>query len=309
MMRRLLTRAVPRATLPALLLAAVPTVVMGAGEPPFRLAIPVNIMAAVNENDARAALKVWASSVERQLGMGIDLERGTLLTSEQLLQAVRRGEVEGFAATVLDYLQVAEYADPSLLVLDEVYATRGEEYIILAHEESGLRSFRDLRGRRLTIYGNPTMCLAPAWLQILVSESGGGKVEGFFSAVTQNASLSRGVILPVFFRQTDGCMVTRRQYGTMCELNPQLRTRLRVIETSPKLVPVVMAFQKDGPPDRRRRFAHALLTLPDSPVGQQLVALFQGGHLLLRDRTSLAATIELVKAAEQIRDREASGRR
>ncbi|HSW51374.1 MAG TPA: PhnD/SsuA/transferrin family substrate-binding protein, partial [Bryobacteraceae bacterium] len=256
---------------------------------------------AVNENDARAALKVWAGAVEKQLGMGIDLGRGILVTREQLFHAVRRGEVEGFAATVLDYLQVAEYADQSLLVLDEVYATRGEEYLILAHQESGIRSFRDLRGHKLTIHGDPTMCLAPAWLQILMHGVGGGRIEGFLSAITQDAKLSRGVVLPVFFRRADACMVTRRMYETLCELNPQLQRRLRIVETSPKLVPIVMAFQKDGTPDRRRRFAQALLSLPGSPVGQQLLALFQSGRFLLRDGSSLAPTIALVKAAERLR--------
>ncbi|MFB3778419.1 MAG: phosphate/phosphite/phosphonate ABC transporter substrate-binding protein [Bryobacteraceae bacterium] len=294
-------------TLPALLLAAGETGEPGTAAPPFRMVVSVNLMVSVNENDARAALKVWAGTVEKQLGMGIDFRRGVLVTREQLLHAVRRGEVEGFAATVLDYLQVADYADQSLLVLDEVYATRGEEYLILAHQESGIRSFRDLRGRKLTIYGNPTMCLAPAWLRILANELGAGRIEGFLSAITQDTNLSRGVVLPVFFRRADACMVTRRMYETLCELNPQLQRQLCIVETSPKLVPIVMAFQKDSTPDRRRRFAQALLSLPDSPVGQQLIALFQGGRFRLRDASSLAPTIALVKTAERLSNREGTG--
>jgi len=261
----------------------------------------VSAMGDVNENDVRAAFRVWASAMERQMGMAIDYQRGILATSGELVQAVREGQVEGFAATVLEYLQVAGYADPALLVLDELYATSGEEYIILAHEEAALRSFRDLRGRSLAIYSSGTMCLASAWLQTLLATNNSGRTDGFLGAVTENPKLSKGVVLPVFFRKIDACLVTRRAFQTMCELNPQLQKKLRVVETSPKLVPVVMAFHKDSAPDRRRRFAQALLTLHENPVGQQLLALFQGRRLLLRDSTSLASTIELVNAAERLR--------
>jgi ABC-type phosphate/phosphonate transport system substrate-binding protein len=288
-------------TLHVLLITATQTRAESPSGPPFRMMTSLSTMADVNENDVRAALKVWANAVERQLGMGIDDGRAILATTGQLVQAVREGRVDGFAATVLEYLQVAEYVDPALIVLDEVYATGGEAYLILVHEESGMRSFRDLGGRSLVIYSNGTMCLASAWLQTLLAETNSSKIEGFFGAVTENPKLSKGVVLPVFFRQIDACLVTRRAFETMCELNPQLRKRLRVIETSPKLVPVVMVFHKDSAPDRKKRFAQAILTLHETPVGQQLLALFQGRRLLLRDSSSLAATIELVSAAERLK--------
>jgi phosphonate transport system substrate-binding protein len=302
----------PRLAAPAALLwvsLAAPAWAAAGGDPPFRLIASLAIMADVNENDVRAALRVWAGTFEKQMGMGVDLEHGILATSEQLVRAVREGQVEGFAATVLEYLQVADYVDPAVLVLDESYALGGEQYVILVHQEGGIHNFRELRGRKLTIHQNATTCLASAWLQTLVAETGAGRIEDFLGAVTRNNRVSKGVVLPVFFRQTDACLVTRRAYETMCELNPQLQKRLRMIETSPKLIPIVMAFHKDCAPDRRKRFAQGLLALHESPVGQQLLALFQGRRLLLRDRTSLVTTIELVNSAERVKARAAGGKR
>ena len=78
---------------------------------------------------------------------------------------------------------------------------------------------------------NSRMSLALAWLDIALFNDGCRPVAEF-CRVEQNKKLTK-VVLPVFFRQNDACVVTRRGFKTMSELNPQVGQQLRVLASSP----------------------------------------------------------------------------
>jgi ABC-type phosphate/phosphonate transport system substrate-binding protein len=287
-----------------------------AGAPPddgngqrIRIVVSTTLMGDVNENDARASLRVWASAITGEAGLKADLDRGFLATPEQLFQAVRAGQADGFAATIPEYLRAASYVDRTSLLLDEQRADHGEEYVILAHEESGIRVFQDLRGHSLALHKSAFTCLAPAWLQTLLVASDWPAVEAFFGSVSSDPKVSKGVILPVFFRQVDACLLTARSFATACELNPQLGRRLRVVAKSPPLVPVVMVLHKDCPPRTKQILLDSILKMQHSLAGRQVLTLFQSGRLVLRDASALGGTLELLAAAERIKAGAAEARR
>ena len=170
-------------------------------------------------NDAKAALVVWADTFTRGTGVRIDYPPEVITPSARLLQKVRLGEVDVFSCTTREYLQIAAYTDQHQLMVDKSYTGGGgEEYLILVRTDSGIRSFADLRGRRLARYSAVVMDLASDWLEMLLRASNLGPAESFLKISTDTKG-SR-IILPVFFRQTDACLVSRRTFDTMVEMNP-----------------------------------------------------------------------------------------
>jgi phosphonate transport system substrate-binding protein len=204
---------------------------------------------------------------------------------------------------------VSAYADPATIILDERQATSGEEYLILVDAQSNIRDLADLRGRSLAFHRNPTTCLAEAWLRAVLNVKDAGAMQDFFGKVIASDKISKGVVLPVFFGQMDACLVTRAGFETLCELNPQLGRRLRVLAASPRVVTVLMAFHKDCPPEAKRRVTEALLSLHKSVPGQQVMTLFQTRRMVLRDIAALQGSIQLLHAAERVKAREAGGKR
>ena len=263
----------------------------------FRLAVSQAIIGAdVNEGDASLAMGAWRDAVVRQSGLLIDFSVDTL---PQLVRAVREQRVDGFTLTTLEYVDVEKYASQALMV-DDRNMNGGDDYLLLVHQDSSIRSIAALRGKTVNIYDNPRMCLAEIWLETLFAGANLGAPREFLGRLASFNKLSR-VVLPVYFRQADACLVTRRGFSTMCELNPQLASKLRVVANSPKLIASVMAFHRDFAPEQRVRLQAALTDLNKTVAGQQALTLFESSQLVVVDSSVLRPSLELIKAHERLR--------
>jgi len=256
----------------------------------------------LNSNDVRAALLVWAEAFSRGSHVKIEHVPEVMSTPEALFQHIRRDEVDVFSLPVSEYLQIASYTDPNLLMVDGSYVTGGEEYLIVVHADSGIRSLAELRGKNLIRFSGIVMCIAGEWLETALAQSNLGPPEAFFKQISSVPKAARAV-LPVFFRQEDAGLVTRRAYDTLVEMNPQLGTKLRIIATSPKVVPVILAFHKNCTAEQRENFKAALMSLSRNPEGQQILTLF--GSKGLREATPavLASAIDIVRNSNRVRPR------
>jgi ABC-type phosphate/phosphonate transport system substrate-binding protein len=267
----------------------------------LRIAVSESVTGEMNANDAGVALRAWADEIARQTGMRFEPE---LCNYAQLVQKMRNHQVDAFSANVLEYTRVAAYAGRELVV-DESQLPDGEEYVLLVHQSSGIQSLADLRGRSMLLYQQTRMCLDRIWLDTLMAAAHLGPMETSLGRVESSPKLSR-VVLPVFFRQIDACVVARQGFKTMCELNPQLAKQLRELAVSPKLLTTFMAFHKDCPPETRRRFLAAVADLHKTVAGRQVLTLFGGSHLVEADSSLLGASLELMHAYERLKGRTAA---
>lgn len=261
----------------------------------LRVAISENVAGKLNANDAGGALKAWSDAVARQTGVRFAAE---LCTTAQLVQKVRSHQVDALSVNILEFAQVASYAAREL-VLDETQLPDGEAYVLLVDQSSGIQRLADLRGRSLLLYENSRTCLDRIWLDNILAAAHLGAADTSLGRMGSSSKLSR-VVLPVFFRQADACLVTRRGFNTMCELNPQLAKQLRTLEESPKLVTTFLAFHKDCPPETKRRFLVAVRDLPQTVAGRQVLMLFGATRLVEGDISVLRGTLDLLHSYERL---------
>jgi ABC-type phosphate/phosphonate transport system substrate-binding protein len=266
--------------------------------PGLRIAISESIAGEVNSNDLRAAVRAWADSLARGTGIRIEPE---LCTTEQLMQRVRNQQVDGFSVNFLEFARVASYASREL-VLEAADVTDGPEFMLLVHQSGGIHNLADLRGRSLLLYQNPRTCMDRMWLDTQLAAAHLGAAEAVMGRIESSTKLAR-VVLPVFFRQADACLVTRQGYSTMCELNPQLAKQLRPLATSPKLVMTMMAFHKDSPLETKRRFVAAVTGLHQTVAGRQALMLFGATQLVPADISALRTSFDLLHTYERLKDK------
>jgi phosphonate transport system substrate-binding protein len=271
---------------------------VGGAQLSLRIAISDSVAGEMNATDAGVALRAWSEAVARQTGVRFD---ASLCTTAQLVQKVRNHEVDALSANIVEFARVAAYAGHEL-VLDETQSPDGEDYVLLVDQSSGIQRLADLRGRSVLLYQNSRTCLDKIWLETLLAAAHLGPAETSLGRVESSPKLSR-VVLPVFFRQADACLVTRRGFNTMCDLNPQLAKQLRVLEVSPKLVTTFMAFHKDCPPESKRRFLAAVTDLPKTVAGRQVLMLFGATRLVEGDVALLRPSFELLHTYERLKSK------
>ena len=270
----------------------------------IRLALSDTLFLNINENDARAAVRAWTESVAGPSHMKVDSD-SLLLSPDEIVRSISNHLVDAFTITLPEYARVAAFVDPVIFV-DEGSANEGAEYLLLVRQDSGIRDLPSLRGHSLLMYEHTSTCVAPAWLETLLASSNLGPSDRFFAAITKSMKPSQ-TVLPVFFGRADACLVTRRAFDVMSELNPQLRQKLKVIATSPKVLIAFVGVQKDSSDEIKTRMREAVLGLDSTPSGHQVLTLFESRRMIAMNTSSLRASVEIIEAYNRLKTKRSGG--
>jgi ABC-type phosphate/phosphonate transport system substrate-binding protein len=269
------------------------------GRAPFRFAFSPSILTDVNEADARAAIKVWGQTVTRDRQIDADAEPRFISGVAAIVEAFRTHSIDAASMTTSEYLEVSK----EVRLSDHLFATYAgrteEEYLLLVHQDSRVSQLGDLAGKSLIVFRNPRASLAEAWLDTVLAKQSLSLVEGHFGKVTYQTKLAR-VVLPVFFKQADACLVHARGLKVMGELNPQVLKNLRAVVASPSFVPGLLCFRADYRPQFKQPLLRALESLRRTPAGQQILTLFQSDSIHTGPESNLQSAIELLKAHQRL---------
>lgn len=273
--------------------------------PPFHFGVSARLFRGVNENDAKAALKVYMDVLGRNYGLSVPLP--TLLEStEAMARALDTGAVDALTATTAEYVVIREHAGSVHVFGDP--AQLGQAYAVLVHRDSPVQNLAGLRGTDLLFFDNSRTCMADRWLDVALAREGLPPLNEFFARLILERKTS-AVVLPVFFQKTGACLVTRAGFDTMNELNPQVGRNLRVLAASPPLAPVVMCFAPHVDAVTRGKALDGTSRMHESVMGQQLLTIFQAGERLVEyPESSLQPTYDLIAEHERLRPPGASRR-
>jgi len=261
----------------------------------------------VNLNDARAAMQTWAKRLQSDLHVPIEFDARIFSPPEEIMRLLRNGQLDAAALNVVEYRTAGDIFDTSEMFVGS--GTAGpDQYLAMVKRGSGLTRLADVAGRRLCILKAPKMCVAAAWLATLLAEQHLGTAESFFGSINLDTKVAR-VVLPVFFGQAEACLISKRGFEMMCELNPQVARDLTVIASSPLLVTCFYAFRKNYHGPNRDKFFNLRQTLLSSAAGRQIATLFQIEELTVRDSSCLDSSLSILDRADRLRTRPAPAAR
>jgi phosphonate transport system substrate-binding protein len=95
-------------------------------------------------------------------------------------------------------------------------------------------------------------------------------------------------------------VVSRAEFETMCELNPQIGQQLKIIATSPEVVTSVLCFRADYAPAFKPQLFTALRDLYKTPAGQQVLTIFQSEKIEDQPASCMDSALELLAAHDRI---------
>jgi ABC-type phosphate/phosphonate transport system substrate-binding protein len=245
--------------------------------PVIRVGFSAKAFIGVNENDAKAATKVWAQTIAKERNVSVDPVAQVFRKVEEMRDALREKTVDAVVLSTLEYFSLDLQMQPVKIV--SLIGEPSERYMLLVHKDSGISDLSGLRGKSLNMQESFRSSLALIWMDTQLMQQGIGPTNRFMGKV-QALPKASAAILPVFFRQVDACLVSSGAFATMVELNPQLAKNLRILAESPQYISAFFAFRRDLAPNLRLSLQTAMLDLEKTAGGAQILALFQGGGAL-----------------------------
>lgn len=290
-----------------LFLAAVSACPFPAGAPasaesigtPIHVSFSSGMFAEVHENDVRAAMKVWAHVLSTEGGLPLAPEISILNGTREISSALSSKRFDAIALTTDEYYAVEKEMKSEQVIVGSFDGHVTEEYLLLVHRESGIERLADLRGRSIVMLNNQRMSLAAAWLDTLLTREGLGTASGSFGRVTRFNKLPL-VILPVFFRRSDACLVHRRGFQTMAELNPQVSQRLKVLAVSPEVMPGGFFFRGDWSHPSKDKVIAEFGRIHLTAAGQHALTVFKSGNLMVCPISILKSAFELLETHRRL---------
>jgi len=289
----------------SVLLFAVAALNLGpAAEPetrPFQVAFSSSLFTDINENDAKAAVKAWVRTVAAERNVPTHPEVPILKGIPALSEALRSRAVDAVGITTVEYAALSPEIEFAPIFVTYNSGRPVEQYYLLVHQGSGIERLPDLRGRSLVLHNNSRLSLASPWLDTLLVEEGCPPAATLLGKFVTAPKLAQ-VVLPVFFRQTDACLVTRTGFETMVELNPQLGRQLKILAASTELVASVFCFRADYAPPFHETLLDGLRELHNSAAGKQVLTVFQSERIEDQPASCLASALELMARHAQLGD-------
>ncbi|NCB75146.1 MAG: hypothetical protein EOM51_10450 [Clostridia bacterium] len=261
---------------------------------PFQLAMTSSVFTNVNENDIRAALKVWVRTLAEKHGIQADPNPKVYRTVEDLMQFARTTPIDALGITTPEYVIASKEMAFDLFGTGATGGRIEVVYLLLVNQDSGIQRLDQLAGRSMNVLLNPRLSMAEIWLDTLLLEAKLKRTSDFLKKVTKENKVSQ-VVLPVFFGAVDACLVTQDSFEVMCDLNPQLKKKLRILSSSPPLVPAGFAFLRDSASPYRQQVIEVLATLQESPAGKQILELTQSETIKVHSISCLDKSLELLK--------------
>ncbi|MDH3237890.1 MAG: phosphate/phosphite/phosphonate ABC transporter substrate-binding protein [Deltaproteobacteria bacterium] len=284
--------------------SGVPATETGNGQlrlPSLAIGYSASVISNVDPGDAKAATKVWADMIMRRKGAIVESETMVLKNLPALEKALKEKRVDLIFLLPQEYLEARDRLPIVPLVASTPKEGLYEEFVLLVRKDSALATVRDLRRKRLTVETDQKGTLPLMWLETLLMREGEFEdIEQYFAGVKATHKPSQ-TILPVFFRQADGCIVTRTAFQTMVELNPQLGKEIREIAISPPFITSIGCLRQDYYDKYKEVLTEHLVNLHEDPQGKQILTLFRKGRLVLFEPPYLASVDALVKEHNDLR--------
>lgn len=265
----------------------------------FRVGFSATMFTEVNENDAKAAVKAWGQTVAKERNIPTNPDAQIFKNSPELVAAMQASLVDAVGISVVEFAAVSAEVRCSPVFVTYNSGSSTEQYVLLVHQDSKVASLADLRERSVAIHRSPRTSLAPMWLEVLLSQHKLPPLARLGSKVSLQDRLTK-TVLPVFFRQCDACVVTRRSFELMAELNPQVGKQLKVIANSDDYVPAVFVFREAYSPRFKAELLAGLRELHQSPSGQQVLTIFQSERLADAPDAGLTRAFQLIAAHAQL---------
>lgn len=278
-----------------------PPGVCGQSDDLLRIGFTRQMFIGINENDVLAVAHVWATVLFQEGKIGYVSRPIVFDNLSEISAALSAGNIDVIGITTGEFAHVRKLIDEDAILCSVTSGSIMEEYLLLVNRKSNIKKLSGLKGRALGMLTSIRALPAETWLDTLLLQEGMEPAAGFFGQIDTD-SKAGNLLIPLFFGKLDACVVTRKAFDTMVELNPQTGKQLEILEISPPVVPTILCFRKDFTSPIRNQVEDRLLSWQHSPAGRQSLAIFQVDSIEKHSDSCLDSALELLSERQRLLD-------
>lgn len=268
----------------------------------FRVGFSRGALGELKPHDATAALKGWAVGIAKSRGLEIAVEVQFFEESTEIPPVLKEGRLHAVALSAEEMLRNGLRPDRVLLqVRNGSWRTR---YVVVVRRDGVVQRMQDLAHATVAVHRRAGSGLSERWFQHDLDHAAPGGAQVRWNPVSNGSK----AVLRVFFRQDSACLIEAGALELACEMNPNLRTELRVLHESPEFVPQAFFYLPTFQGHLRRSVEEAIGVLHTTAAGRQVMQVFQGEKMEDLPLAKMEDTFRFLADALQDLDQKGAGR-
>jgi hypothetical protein len=268
----------------------------------IRMASIFDAMPGVNTEDARMAMEMLLRNITDQQGYRFHIQLDFLMDFDQAAERIVNDRYDLVVMPGLDYMRMRNKVDlDPRMVLSRIDAPT-EPLVLVTRRDETLNTLAQRDSRILIVDLGRTGEISRFWLDTVMLESGLGSSDQFFTEIRRSQKPSRSV-LPVFFGQVAACVVQAGALEVLCELNPQIEHRVRILKRSKDLVTLLLCSTQWADPGDVDKVVAAGIDAIHDPKSRQALTMVQMNRFYPFQPGYLDATAELYERHRRAMER------
>lgn len=200
----------------------------------------------VERTDVLAAMELWVEEMIHEISENRPKISPMILNStDEIKERILQNEADIIGLSALDYIKYYTKLpiEPAIVVQNSQYT--GVKYILITKNDSQINSLSDLRSKKILSLADSEEEIVEKWLFVeMKKEEINNPLEIINNFIKIPKPNKR--VFSVFFDNADGCVVTKSQYESMCEFNPQLSKQMRILHESPPFLTQIYCINKNS---------------------------------------------------------------
>lgn len=229
-----------------------------------------NLFPESESKDMQISFELWVTDLFINAGLNykVDLK---LVSSEDF--AENNYDVDNTYMVVIssiNYLKTKnnKFLDPLLFTAEDT----SQIYVIAA--DNRYNELDQLKDKRIALTPTGFGEISNYWLDYLITEKYNIDKDKYFSRVDSLDTESK-CINSVFFNNNQACIIREEVYNLACELNPQIRSKIKIIKRSTSLLHSLFCLTGKFNEREKDKFTDAVLNVQDTERGKQILNLFK----------------------------------
>lgn len=263
-----------------------------------RLGALNNIIDGIDVKDADAAFKILTDSFLKRLKNKkiYDFDFGGKIYPDlkTLKKDVDNRDINFFNVSTIEYFDLIDRANfkPFLSGTNDP-DNKSDIYLLITNNKNQINDINQMKNVSISIPKRIENSIGAYWLKAMLREALGKTDYKSLTFLTSKQSDSEAM-LSVFFGKSTYVLISENSFNLGCELNPSLKSKIKILNKSGQLLNGVFAYRVGSDPSTVKAITDVALDIHKDVEGKQILNLFKIQRIVSITENDLLESKEVI---------------